>query len=214
LTIPFTYPPDGNPRPRAALPLLQETLLEKIVCQAPVTQDVLYFCPYILPQHPLAHSDDFLSLSFVLAPILDNGRDILTSDMSCEDDGHTLWDSLIRRPLSYLCECTGHLNLHFARNSTDKYKSDTLTKFSRPDFLCYMQKTLILRGEEKRSQEGLEIARQELIDKFAEWSPMFYGKLPFVFGYATGGLNIQYVLSFSFIISSLKLGLDICGYTG
>ena len=88
------------------------------------------------------------------------------------------------------------------------YRSGTLTKFSKPDFLCYLQKSLILRGEEKRSPDDLEIARRELIDKFDEWSLMYYAKLPFVFGYATGGLEIQYVLFFSLIIASLNLGLD------
>jgi hypothetical protein len=57
---------------------------------------------------------------------------------------------------------------------------------------------LILCGEEKRSSEDLETARFELVKKLDEWSAMFYGKLPFVFAYATGGLSIQYVLSFFF----------------
>jgi hypothetical protein len=86
------------------------------------------------------------------------------------------------------------------------YKSGTLIKHSRPDLLCYMQKSLILRGEKKRSVEDLEVARGELISKLDTWSPMFYRKLPFIFAYATGGLEIQYVLFFS-ILSSLNLGL-------
>lgn len=66
--------------------------------------------------------------------------------MTCEDDGHVLWDNLIRRPLSYLCEQTKLLNLRFARNSTDIYKSGTLTKYSRPDLLCYLQKEILRLG--------------------------------------------------------------------
>lgn len=190
-----------------------ETPLEKIPCQAAIPSDVLDFCDFILPDHPTAHAANFLSLSYVLANFLDDKKDILISDAMCEDDSHVLWDCLIRRPLSYLCEQTHLLDLEFARNSTDIYKSGTLEKNSRPDFLCYLQKALILRGEEKRSSEELQVAQRELIDKFDEWSPMFYGKLPFVFAYATGGLKIQYVLFFSFIISPLNLDLGTCGYT-
>jgi hypothetical protein len=187
-----------------------EAPLEKIPCQAAIPSDVLHFCDFILPNDPIAHAPNFISLSYVLGKVLDDGIDILISGMTCEDDGHVLWDNLIRRPLSYLCEQTKLLNLRFARNSTDIYKSGTLT---RPDLLCYLQKALILRGEEKRSSEELQVAHRELIDKFDEWSPIFYGKLPFVFAYATGGLEVQYVLFFSFIISPLNLGLGTCGYT-
>ena len=212
-TLPFNYPPDGIPRPRPAISLLENDLLEYIVCQDSLPPEVLQSCPYFLPEHPMSYDASLLGLNKVLAGIFDDERDILISDMCNEDDGHALWDDLIRRPLSFLSARTRYLDLQFARNSTDVFKSGTVKKSSRPDFLCYMQKSLVLRGEEKRSTEDLEVAHVELITKLDEWSPMFYGNLPFVFGYATGGLRIQYVLSFSFIIYSLNLGLEICWFT-
>jgi hypothetical protein len=160
----------------------------------------------------MAYHADFLSLSYVLGGILDQGRDVFTSGIISEDDYHSLWDALIRRPLAYLSQSTRRLSLDFARNSTDMFQSGTLVKLARPDFLCYMQKTLILRGEEKRSAGDLEVASRELVNKLDEWNAMFYGKLPFVFAYATGGMKIQYVLSFPFLLS-LNLGPDTCGYT-
>ena len=168
LTEPFSYPLDNIPRPRAVLTLLQSGLLENIVCQASIPPEVLHFCPFLLPEHPMAHRADFLSLSYVLGGILDQGRDVFTNGIISEDDYHSLWDALIRRPLVYLSQSTRRLSLDFARNATDIFQSGTLVKLARPDFLCYMQKTLILRGEEKRSAGDLEVASRELVNKLDE----------------------------------------------
>lgn len=98
------------------------------------------------------------------------------------------------------------LRLQYTRNSTDRYKFGTLTTLSRPDFLCCLRKSLIFRGEEKKD---LEMAQTEQTQKLGQWNPMFYGNLPFIFAYATGGPTIQYVLSFYLFF----FFLDTCGYT-
>jgi hypothetical protein len=58
----------------------------------------------------------------------------------------------------------------------------------------------------------LEVVSRELVNRLDEWNVMFYGKLPFVFAYATGGMKIRYVLFFPFLLS-LKLGPPTSGYT-
>jgi hypothetical protein len=110
LTEPFLYPPNDIPCARATIPLLHSDPQEKIICQASLTPEILHFCPYLLPCHPMAFDENFLSLSYVLAGIFDSERDIFMSGIPSEDDYHSLWDSLIRRPLVYLCKSTRHLN--------------------------------------------------------------------------------------------------------
>lgn len=194
LAQPFTYPPDDTPRPRNVQSLLQLDPPAKIVCQYSVPPDVQHFCPWLL-QHSNAFDERFQALNTVLIPILDSDRDQFVSGILSEDDCHAVWDALICRPLVYLCTYSRRLRLQYTRNSGDRYKSGTLTNLSRPDFLCYLRKSLIFRGEEKKSEEDLETAQTELTQKLGQWNPIFYGNLPFVFAYATGGLAIQYVLT-------------------
>jgi hypothetical protein len=40
----------------------------------------------------------------------------------------------------------------------------------------------------------LEVVSRELVNRLDEWNVMFYGKLPFVFAYATGGMKIRFYL--------------------
>ena len=57
-----------------------------------------------------------------------------------------------------------------------------------------MKRALVLRGEEKSDPKELDIARNELAQKFGAWSPMFYGQLPFVLGCAAAGFKIKYTI--------------------
>ena len=86
--------------------------------------------------------------------------------------------------------------LEFQRNSVDVHQSGTTVMQSRPDFLCWMDQALVIRGEEQRNATMLPDALNELHMKFGQWSSLFYGQLPFVFAYASGGLKIQYVHHF------------------
>ena len=63
---------------------------------------------------------------------------------------------------------TYRTKLDFLRNSTDKYRSGSTADKTRPDFLCWMQGALVLRGEEKSATENLEDAYMELSSKFGK----------------------------------------------
>ena len=147
-----------------------------------VESQVLNDHPYLIPRHRLAGTV-FSQISGLLASILFARSVYITQDQN-EKCFHAVWDTLIRETLTVLA---GAPYLEFQRNSTD---------FSRPDFLCWMDQALVLRGEEKRRRDMLSSAYEELT-KFGKWSPLFYGGLPFVFAYATGGSIIQYACPFS-----------------
>lgn len=143
--------------------------------------------PYLIPRHRLAGTV-FSQISGLLASIL-FARSVYTYPDQNEDCFHAVWDTIIWETLVVLA---GGPSLEFQRNSTDVHLSGTTTPRSRPDFLCWMDQALVLRGEEKRRGDMLSSAYEELRTKFGKWSPLFYGKLPFVFAYATGGCIIQY----------------------
>ena len=138
-------------------------------------------------------SSQFPALTALLAAITRQDRDIFDGAGHSEDDFHALWDDIIRNTLHLLNFNCQSLEVEMTRNRIDIYDSGVLKNQARPDFLCYIRKALVLRGEEKEDSTLLDTAQEELVAKFGEWSPMFYGQLPFVLGYATGGLKIKYV---------------------
>jgi len=113
-----------------------------------------------------------------------------------------LWDSIIRDPLNFLSFQSGEMTLEFSRNRIDGYKSGAVKENARPDFLCYTRGALVLRGEEKRSPGELVESRAELLEKWGVWSTIFYGQLPFVLAYATGGSMIKYGLHLQITVAS------------
>ena len=66
---------------------------------------------------------------------------------------HTYWDAIILHTLSLL----GRSRLVFSRNSTDIFETGTTQRNSRPDFLCWMNEALILKGEEKGIGQRLKV---------------------------------------------------------
>ena len=111
--------------------------------------------------------------------------------MPSEDNYHTYWDEVIWHMLAILSTYVPEVDLRHSRNATDWHNTGTLQGNLRPDFLCYMKRALVLRGEEKGDSKIFYIARTELAQKFGTWSPMFYGQLPFVLGYAAAGFEIK-----------------------
>ena len=100
---------------------------------------------------------------------------------------------MTRHPLYFLSLHSAKMSLEFMRKVKDEFpKSDTVKEHPWPDCLCYLRGYLVLRGEEKRSPADLPEMGSELTERFGEWSATFYGKLPFVFAYATGGIKIKY----------------------
>ena len=163
-----------------------------------VEPQVLFDHPYLIPRHQLAGTV-FSQISGLLTSILFPRSVFISSDQN-EDCFHAVWDTIIRETLAVLA---GGPSLEFQRNSTDVHVSGTIAPRSRPDFLCWMDQALVLRGEEKRNGNMLSIAYDELRTKFGKWSPLFYGELPFVFAYATGGCIIQYACPFSLSLHPL-----------
>ena len=142
------------------------------------------------------HQTVFPPVAKILISILQPTSDIYISQEPTEDDFHAHWDNMFRDVLSLLSAYTPNILLHFTRNSTDAYTSGTIKNRLRPDFLCWMRGALVLRGEEKRLRSELHEARSELLQKFGEWSSTFYGQMPFVLAYATGGFDIKYAFHF------------------
>lgn len=192
LVQPFKNPLTSSPTVELVSKLLQTPLGTKLPCCIDIPPEILEALPFLLPDHPLATR--FPSLVFLLSRILQQDREIFTSPRACEDDLHSLWDDIIRYPLYFLSLYSEKMYFEFMRNVVDGYKTSTVRERAPPDFLCYLRGALVLRGEEKRRQSDLEEARAELIQKFGDWSVTFYGELPFVLAYATGGTKIKYRL--------------------
>jgi hypothetical protein len=89
--------------------------------------------------------------------------------------------------------------LEFERVSSDD-DGDT-EKSLRPDFLCYVNGYLLLKGEERATASEFPMAEAELLSKMRVWNPVVMGELPFVFCYACAGSMIR----FSVLTKELKL---------
>ncbi|RPB21822.1 hypothetical protein L211DRAFT_840185 [Terfezia boudieri ATCC MYA-4762] len=167
--------------------MLRTPLSVSLPYASDVDPNILASHPYLIPRHFLALST-FKDISGLLGAIL-LPRGIFLSGNQNEDSFHVIWDTIIRETLTLF---SSNIFLEFQRNGRDVHGSGTTTAQTRPDFLCWMDQALVFRGEEKSSPEMLPIARTELEVKFGEWTPLFYGQLPFVFAYATGGCMIQF----------------------
>ena len=55
-----------------------------------------------------------------------------------------------------------------------------------------MHSVLVLKGEEKETVEDLSTAEQELLQT---WSPIYFGNLQYMFGYAAAGTLIRFVFA-------------------
>ena len=187
LTEPFTHTPMAAEMDNLLCTPLQASL--PYVYDIP--REILAEHPYIIPLYPSV--DIFRVVSTHVSTVLMD-RPIFYGNFS-EDSYHALWDDIIMQTLFLFSKQIpgASLCLEYQRNSIDKHSTATTCKKSRPDFLCWMRGALILRGEEKAEQKDLRTAYTELSDKFGVWSPIFYGELPFLFGYATGGTLIEYV---------------------
>ena len=126
----------------------------------------------------------FPALTALLAAIVRPERDIFDGVKQSEDAFHSLWDDIIRNILHVLLRHSTASDLEMTRNRTDVYNSGVLKDLARADFLCYLRQALVLREEEKEDSTVFDAARCELL-LFGDWSPMYYGELPFVLGYAT-----------------------------
>eukprot|EP00301_Raphidiophrys_heterophryoidea_P008614 c13163_g2_i3.p1 GENE.c13163_g2_i3~~c13163_g2_i3.p1 ORF type:complete len:376 (-),score=55.50 c13163_g2_i3:115-1242(-) len=68
------------------------------------------------------------------------------------------------------------------RNRNDP---QTSTSSARPDVIIKYDRFVVLRGEEKSSENRIEQADKEIVGKMRQWSRILYGDMPYIFAYTT-----------------------------
>ena len=68
-----------------------------------------------------------------------------------------------------------------------------LVQLKRPDFQLFVSEVLLLRWENKIRAEDFLLALEENVEKLKEWSPLYYGDLPYVIGGCCGGRLFQWL---------------------
>ncbi|RGB22127.1 hypothetical protein C1646_678054 [Rhizophagus diaphanus] len=107
-------------------------------------------------------------------------------------------DSMIKIPLENFNKyLEGSLLIDIDRDKSDS--SSTTKGTQRPDFLCWIKKLLIFKGEEKANVSDFDIARIELVEKFNVLNSIFFGNVKFLICYAAAGSNMQF-----YVINSSK----------
>lgn len=92
------------------------------------------------------------------------------------------YDSIFRQWIDLFS--SSYLKIKQSRDSIDRTSNSSTTSL-RPDYLLYIDGKLILKGEEKtRTNGGIQAARDDLKDKRWLMEEEFYGKIPWLFGYA------------------------------
>jgi hypothetical protein len=76
---------------------------------------------------------------------------------------------------------------------TSSVGSQPLQPLLRPDFQLFVRGFLILRWENKIDNTLLEKAVHENTSKLKAWSPLFYGKLPYVIGGCCAGRQFRWL---------------------
>ncbi|CAG8522299.1 29647_t:CDS:2 [Gigaspora margarita] len=104
---------------------------------------------------------------------------------------HYPLDTMIRIPLKTFNRFLGSdLPIEIDRDDTDSGTMTDGTK--RPDFLCWVNNLLILKGEEEASANNLYMARNELVEKFSVLNPVFFDKFQYMICYAAAGSSIGF----------------------
>ncbi|POG62548.1 hypothetical protein GLOIN_2v1810596 [Rhizophagus irregularis DAOM 181602=DAOM 197198] len=100
-------------------------------------------------------------------------------------------DSMIRIPLENFNKYLGgSLPIDIDRDKSDS--GSTTKGTQRPNFLCWIKKLLIFKGEEKANVGDFDTARIELVEKFNVLDPIFFGNIKFLICYAAAGSNVQF----------------------
>jgi hypothetical protein len=106
------------------------------------------------------------------------------------ENAHAMMSNLLECPL------VGFLNMvRDAENPVvdcTRYKQESTTESTRPDWLMTLDALVVFRGEEKVDgvANGLLTASEELTSKLL-WYPLFFGDLEYALGYALCGTKIQ-----------------------
>ncbi|KAF0448601.1 crinkler family protein [Gigaspora margarita] len=67
-----------------------------------------------------------------------------------------------------------------------------IDRAKRPDFLCWVKNLLIFKGEEKANANDLDMAINELVEKFSVLDPVFFDKIQYMICYAAAGSSIRF----------------------
>ena len=114
-----------------------------------------------------------------------------------EDATHAVITPLIQLFLAGLLNLTNptwYTAVSFGRNQSERKRSRTTIERLRPDWVCFIHQLLVIRGEEKGDSSGDSLygAADELTSKMEAWNPLFFGELPYVFGYALAGTKFRF----------------------
>jgi hypothetical protein len=126
--------------------------------------------------------------------VFDDARTIIGGQS--EDATHAVITPLVQYFLGGLLNLTNPVwygEVRFARNEAENKRSRTTIESLRPDWMLMIRQLLVIRGEEKgdSSRATLRDAANELTSKMEAWNPLFFGELPYVFGYALAGTKFQ-----------------------
>ncbi|EEY65442.1 Crinkler (CRN) family protein [Phytophthora infestans T30-4] len=107
---------------------------------------------------------------------------------------HYFWDSIIRVVLGFVFR-RAYINRDSSRKSSSGLK--------RPDFLFALDHICVFRGEEKEPRTSITVPREEL-SKTLVWS---YGGVPYVFGYAASGFELELFAIYQDVTGNVKTHL-------
>ncbi|EEY59526.1 Crinkler (CRN) family protein [Phytophthora infestans T30-4] len=107
---------------------------------------------------------------------------------------HYFWDSIIRVVLGFVFR-RAYVNRDSSRKSSSGLK--------RPDFLFALDHICVFRGEEKEPRTSITVPREELSKKLV-WS---YGGVPYVFGYAASGFELELFAIYQDVTGNVKTHL-------
>ena len=109
---------------------------------------------------------------------------------------HAVITPLVQYFLNGLLKLTNEVwyrQVHFARSDSEDKRPQTTQENLPPDWMFFIKDVVVFRGEERGVSFGCtsEDAAQSLTSKMESWNPLFFGELPYVFGYALFGLSFQ-----------------------
>ncbi|KAF0453080.1 crinkler family protein [Gigaspora margarita] len=170
---------------------LQQLINAPLLRKLPVTSDEEKIYPeldrFVCTKDDERRSTIAKNISAALCSTID--RKISGNNSECML--HYPLDTMIRVPLETFNRFLGSvLPIEIDRDDTDSGTMTDGTK--RPDFLCWVNNLLILKGEEEASADNLYMARNELVEKFSVLNPVFFDKFQYMICYAAAGSSIGF----------------------
>ena len=103
-----------------------------------------------------------------------------------EQNHAMFFEKLIGEPLKFLSKNNSMVNLRIDRNVADH--SGRTLGHKRPDFMVWLGKDLVMKGEEKKKEGDFNIAQSELTSKCAQAQAK---RIKFLFAYAAARRKLQ-----------------------